>query len=45
MPKQAAIITSGPSAVAKNAARQPNASASSCETRNESPTPIEKLPV
>ena len=43
--KQTNSITIGPSAVTKNAARHPKLSATSCETRNDKPTPNEKLEV
>ena len=43
--KQTMSITSGPAAVTKNALRQPQASATNCETRNDRPTPNEKLDV
>ena len=43
--KQAAIMTSGPSPVTKNAGAPTKRSATSCATRNESPTPNEKLDV
>ncbi len=45
MAKHTAIITSGPSAVTKKDARHPTCSATSCDTRNDRPTPIEKLEV
>ena len=43
--KQTSNITSGPVAVTKNAARQPQPSATSWETRKDKPTPNEKLEV
>ena len=45
MPRQAAIMASGPSAVRKKAARQPSASAAIWAIRNERPTPIEYVAV
>ena len=43
--KQTVSMMSGPAAVTKNALRQPQASATSWETRNDTPTPNEKLDV
>ena len=43
--KQTESITSGPAAVTKKALRQPQDSATSWETRNDKPTPNEKLEV
>ena len=45
MPRQAAIIASGPSAVRKKAERQPSASAAIWAIRNERPTPTENVAV
>ena len=41
----AAIIAVGPMPVTRNAARQSQTSAASCATKNEKPTPKEKLDV
>jgi len=41
--KQTVSITSGPIAVTKNAARQPQPSATSCEIRKDKPTPNERV--
>ncbi len=38
-------IAAGPMPVTMNAGRQPQRSATNCETRNETPTPTEKLAV
>ena len=40
-----ASIATGPAAVTQKAVRQPQLSATSCETRNDKPTPKEKLEV
>ena len=43
--RQAATIANGPKPDTRNAVRQPNRSAASWQTRNDSPTPNEKLDV
>jgi hypothetical protein len=45
MARQTAIIMNGPSPLARKALRQPNWSATSWQTRNDNPTPTEKLDV
>ena len=45
MKRQTTTIMIGPSPLTRNAVRQPNRSATNWQTRNESPTPNEKLEV
>ena len=39
------VLSNASELVTRNAVRQPQASATSCETRNDNPTPNEKLDV